>query len=114
MLPLYVLFPFFLYSLRQVLTPLQQAYYAPCGCSNLVVLTNATVTKINLASKADHNGNFAATGATFSSYNKTYTVTATKEVIVSGGVYNTPQILELSGVCFPAMRPILELELLIE
>jgi len=74
------------------------AYYAPCGCSNLVVLTNATVTKINLASEADHNGNFAATGATFSSYNKTYTVTATKEVIVSGGVYNTPQILELSGI----------------
>jgi hypothetical protein len=73
------------------------------------------VTKINLASEADHNGNFAATGVTFSSSNKTYTVTVTKEVIVSGGPYNTPQILELSGVCCPArLRTIFELQSLIE
>ena len=78
--------------------PLQQAYYVPCGCNNLVVLTNAQVTKINFASKANPGGDFTATGVTYSSSNKTYTVSVAKEVIVSGGTYLTPQILELSGM----------------
>jgi choline dehydrogenase-like flavoprotein len=32
---------------------------------------------------------------------RTYTVNASKEVILSGGVINSPQILELSGIGDP-------------
>lgn len=44
-----------------------------------------------------------ATGVSFTSGGKSYTVRANKEVIVSGGSVNSPQILELSGVGNPSI-----------
>jgi choline dehydrogenase-like flavoprotein len=65
--------------------------------SNLRVQTNALVTKINWASESNVS-NVRATGVTFISEGKTFSVTAKREVILSGGTVNTPQILELSGI----------------
>ncbi|CCF48882.1 hypothetical protein NDA11_001036 [Ustilago hordei] len=62
---------------------------------NLYVLTNALVSKVNFDTSRDH---LSATGVTFTSNGQTYTVNAAKEVILSGGTVNTPQLLELSGI----------------
>ncbi|KAF7196018.1 Dehydrogenase citC [Pseudocercospora fuligena] len=61
---------------------------------NLHVLTSAMVSRIEL------DGN-KATGVTFTSGGKSYTVPAKKEVIVAGGAIQSPQILELSGIGNP-------------
>lgn len=61
---------------------------------NLKVLTEALATKVVM------DGN-TATGVEFSHAGQTRTVKATKEVILSGGVINSPQILELSGIGDP-------------
>ncbi|KAF5354445.1 hypothetical protein D9757_014950 [Collybiopsis confluens] len=64
---------------------------------NLVVLQGAQVTKINLTP-----GNpIVATGAEFVVDNITYSVNATKEIILSAGSIQTPQLLELSGIGNP-------------
>lgn len=64
---------------------------------NLAVLTSALVGKINWAS--EKNGrDIVASGVTFTSGGKDYTVFAKREIILSGGSVNTPQILELSGI----------------
>ncbi|PTJ22639.1 choline dehydrogenase [Staphylococcus simulans] len=57
---------------------------------NLHVKTRAFVTKLNF------EGN-KVTGVTFKRNGKLHTVTA-KEVILSGGAFNTPQLLQLSGI----------------
>lgn len=62
--------------------------------SNLKVITRALVTRIVL------DGN-RATGVSFESEGKEHTVKAKREVIVSGGPINSPQILELSGIGNP-------------
>lgn len=62
---------------------------------NLDVLTNALVSKVNFDTSC---GELWASGVTFTSNGQTYTVNATKEVILSGGTVNTPQLLELSGI----------------
>jgi choline dehydrogenase-like flavoprotein len=67
------------------------------NCTNLKVQTNALVSKINWASESTGN-NIRATGVTFVSGGQTFSVTAKREVILSGGTVNTPQILELSGI----------------
>lgn len=64
------------------------------GRPNLKVLTEALVTKVNL------DGN-TATGVEFVHNGQKHTVNASKEVILSGGVINSPQILELSGIGDP-------------
>lgn len=58
-------------------------------------------TKINLQLDAKTNKQLV-TGVQFVSGSKGYTVNATREVILSAGVYQSPQLLELSG-----MSPIL-------
>lgn len=74
------------------------AYYAPNSYKpNLVVLTGAQATKINFGSK-DWSGSYSATGVTYSYNGNLYTVKASKEIILSGGVFNTPQLLEHSGI----------------
>lgn len=64
---------------------------------NLVVLTSALVQRINWSSSKS-GGKVLASGVSFTSGGNEYTVLAKKEVIISAGVVNTPQILELSGV----------------
>ena len=73
------------------------AYYAPAaGRANLTVLTGATVNKIILE-KSDA-GDVSATGVSFSTAGTTQEIKATKEVILAAGVFQSPKILELSGI----------------
>jgi choline dehydrogenase len=58
---------------------------------NLTVLTNAHVLRLNLTGNLISSIEFVHDG-------KTETVSATGEVILSGGAYNSPQILMLSGI----------------
>lgn len=59
--------------------------------SNLKVLTEALVTKVDLDGST-------ATGVEFIHSGQKHNVGTSKEVILSGGVINSPQILELSGI----------------
>ncbi|KAF2021990.1 GMC oxidoreductase [Aaosphaeria arxii CBS 175.79] len=74
-----------------------RAYYEPnAGRPNLSLLTEALVEKIELDKTG--SGDAVATGVRFQVNGTSYLVRANKEVIVSGGVINSPQILELSGI----------------
>ena len=64
------------------------------GRSNLRVLTEAQATKILLQDTT-------AAGAEFIHGGKKFTVKARQEVILSSGVIQTPQLLELSGIGDP-------------
>ena len=64
------------------------------GRSNLKVLTEALATNVMLDGDT-------ATGVEFLHGDKKYSVKASKEVILSGGVINSPQLLELSGIGDP-------------
>jgi choline dehydrogenase-like flavoprotein len=64
---------------------------------NLNVLTEALVSKINWLPKKI-GGKVVASGVHFISGGKEYTVSAKREVIISCGTVNTPQLLELSGI----------------
>lgn len=67
-------------------------YLAPnLGRPNLKVLTEATASQVLLEGHK-------ATGVRFMHGGQTYTVPARHEVIVSCGVFQSPQILELSGI----------------
>ncbi|CAG2179302.1 unnamed protein product, partial [Oppiella nova] len=63
--------------------------------NNLHILTNAFVTKILFY---DNPYNLRATGVQFDKNSKTYQVMAKKEIIISGGTINSPQLLMLSGI----------------
>ena len=74
------------------------AYLFPNAArKNLIVLTGALVEKINWASNTG-GGKAVASGVTFNSGGKKYTAVAKKEVLISAGTVNSPQVLELSGV----------------
>jgi len=60
-------------------------------------LTSALVQRINWSPNR-RGGKLVASGVTFTSDGNEYAVSAKKEVIISGGTVNTPQILELSGI----------------
>ncbi|KAI0746371.1 alcohol oxidase [Daedaleopsis nitida] len=62
---------------------------------NYHVLLNAQVTKILFSGSS---GQIVATGVQYRSGEAIYSVTAHREVILSAGTYQTPQILELSGI----------------
>lgn len=66
--------------------------------SNLCILTEALVEDIILG-KAD--GGYVASGVRFSHNGQEYTVSASREVILSAGTVKSPQLLELSGVGNP-------------
>ncbi|KDN38596.1 hypothetical protein RSAG8_09383, partial [Rhizoctonia solani AG-8 WAC10335] len=68
--------------------------------TNLVVLTGAQATKINFKDTGNSNktGNLVATGVSFVHKSQPYTVEAKKEVILSAGTFQSPHLLELSGI----------------
>ena len=79
-------------SHRGVRSGTQRAYITPAmGRENLDVVCFATVTKIHLSGKT-------ATGVTYELRGETRTASADKEVIISAGVFRSPQILMLSGI----------------
>ncbi|KAF8678635.1 GMC oxidoreductase [Rhizoctonia solani] len=67
--------------------------------SNFIVLTGAQATKINFKDKnSDKPEKVVATGVSFVHKSQTYTVKAKKEVILAAGAFQSPQLLELSGI----------------
>ncbi|KAL8703737.1 MAG: hypothetical protein Q9201_003083 [Fulgogasparrea decipioides] len=73
-------------------------YPLSAGRSNLKVLTNAVVATISFQADKDPSGNLIARGLTFTSSGETYTVNASREVLITAGTFQSPQLLELSGV----------------
>ncbi|KAF8706722.1 GMC oxidoreductase, partial [Rhizoctonia solani] len=66
---------------------------------NFIVLTGAQATKINFKDKnSDKPEKVVATGVSFVQKSQTYTVKAKKEVILAAGAFQSPQLLELSGI----------------
>ncbi|CAE6346970.1 unnamed protein product [Rhizoctonia solani] len=67
---------------------------------NFVVLTGAQATKVNFKDSKNNNKpeNLVATGVSFVHKSQTYTVKAKKEVILAAGAFQSPQLLELSGI----------------
>ncbi|EJD41732.1 alcohol oxidase [Auricularia subglabra TFB-10046 SS5] len=77
------------------------AYYEPnAGRDNLILLTGAQVIKVELSGTADKDGNLRATGVTYvdTKNKKSYTASASMEVVLSSGAIQSPQLLELSGI----------------
>lgn len=80
------------------------AYYAPnARRQNLKVLTDARVTQVNFAPPSPEGGggkDLTATSLSFSDGNgKSYTTASVrKEIILSAGAFQSPQLLELSGI----------------
>ncbi|KAK2467407.1 hypothetical protein APHAL10511_000642 [Amanita phalloides] len=74
------------------------AYYLPNkDRSNLHVITGAHVKRV-LFQALKVRGKLVASGAEYSKDGHTLAVSAKKEVIICGGSFQTPQILELSGI----------------
>ncbi|KAJ3718017.1 alcohol oxidase [Lentinula guzmanii] len=73
------------------------AYYTPnADRTNLILLTGAHVTKILLETPPGEP--VVATGLEFSKGSQKFTVRPKLEIILSAGTFQTPQILELSGI----------------
>ncbi len=69
-----------------------RAYLEPASeRANLSVLTGAQVTRVTLEGHR-------ATGVEYLRHGKVETVRAAREVILCGGAYNSPQLLQLSGI----------------
>ncbi|KAI9679252.1 MAG: hypothetical protein M1817_005271 [Caeruleum heppii] len=84
-----------------------KAYYKPNAARpNLKVLTKALVNNIVFDDRGNGKGkrtegsrrDIVATGANFTSAGRSYVVKAKREVILSAGVVQSPQLLELSGI----------------
>ncbi|KAI1787181.1 alcohol oxidase [Ganoderma leucocontextum] len=83
-------------NIRLSLDREQGAYYCQfAGKANYHVLTNAHATKIVFSNSSS---GITATGVEFTSGGSKYTVAASKEVVLSAGTIQTPQLLELSGI----------------
>lgn len=61
------------------------------GRSNVNIITNAVATKINFSG-------IQAVSVDYVSANTTYTISATRDIIVTAGAFGTPKLLMLSGV----------------
>ena len=69
------------------------AYLKPIrGRENLRIITNAQVTKVNTKDKRAVSVSYTDKGGTLQ------TVTARREIVLSGGAINSPQLLMLSGI----------------
>lgn len=77
------------------------AYYLPnAHRPNLLVLCEAVVEDIILEQRGD---DWLATGAHFTHRGQRHAVSASREVILSAGTVQSPQILELSGIGDPSI-----------
>lgn len=75
------------------------AYYSPnAKRPNLKILTDAVVNKIIFAPAKNHSKSLVATGLSFSTRGKKYVVNSKTEVIICAGAFQSPQLLELSGI----------------
>ncbi|GFF75340.1 uncharacterized GMC-type oxidoreductase Mb1310 [Aspergillus lentulus] len=73
------------------------AYYRPNATrSTMFVLTGAQVLKVNFDATKD--GQFMASGISFFAQGRKYNVKARREVLLSAGTVQSPQILELFGI----------------
>ncbi|KAL4756769.1 GMC family oxidoreductase [Aspergillus foveolatus] len=82
------------------------AYYLPVkGRTNLRVVTGAQVTRVMLERSSDGEGEPIATGVEYTTNSTTQPLAAKarREVILSAGAYNSPKLLELSGIGSPAI-----------
>jgi choline dehydrogenase-like flavoprotein len=74
------------------------AYYEPVReRRNLTVITEALVEKVLLGPPSKH-GDIRATGVQYTKGGVKYTVRTRREIVLSAGTFNTPKILELSGI----------------
>lgn len=88
------------------------AYWKPNrGRPNLHVLVKAHATKIVFDPQAKP---LRATGVTFIADNETYTAQARGEVIASAGTFQSPQLLELSGIGRSELLKRLDIGVLLE
>ena len=72
------------------------AYYAPISQrTNLSVMTGAQVEKIGFS---EGDGNMIANSVYFNREGKSFRLGVRKEVILAAGVFQSPKILELSGI----------------
>lgn len=76
------------------------ANYLSCSGtnSNLHIITDAVVKKIELKAKGD---NYQATGVSFQWNGQEYRASAKQEIVVSAGSAKSPQVLEQSGIGRP-------------
>ncbi|KAL1696032.1 GMC oxidoreductase [Schizophyllum commune] len=72
-------------------------YYPNEARENLVLLTSALVSRINFDDSSAGQG-LVASSVSYISDGQAYSATARREVIISAGTVNTPQVLELSGI----------------
>ncbi|KAH6673176.1 glucose-methanol-choline oxidoreductase-like protein [Halenospora varia] len=72
------------------------AYYEPARArTNLTIVTSAVVEEILLERQVT---DVVAKGVAYTKDGKKQTATASKDVILAAGVFNTPKLLELSGI----------------
>ncbi|KAJ5083691.1 glucose-methanol-choline oxidoreductase-like protein [Penicillium angulare] len=91
------------------------AYYYPAqDRPNLRLITGAQVHKVVLEPLA--SGDVTATGVEYTLHgsDKKITSKAKQEVIVSAGVYNSPKVLELSGIGSPEVLKKFDIPVLVE
>ncbi|XXG95597.1 hypothetical protein Hte_001865 [Hypoxylon texense] len=75
------------------------AYYVPNSSrQNLLILTEALVDEVVLDQE---HGQWIATGVRFRHGNDSFVVKASREVVLSAGSVQSPQLLELSGIGSP-------------
>jgi len=79
------------------------AHYIAPQPQNLYVLTRALAQEVILEKRSDGETEWAATGVRFTCGGRDFVASASREVILSGGSVNSPQLLELSGVGNPAV-----------
>lgn len=91
------------------------AYYLPnAERPNLRVLTGALVQKIHFASRKSKKEPLTAIGLSFTVDGKSYIAKAKREVILSAGTFQSPQLLELSGIGEKRILKPLGIDVLIE
>ncbi|KAL8701338.1 MAG: hypothetical protein Q9201_004957 [Fulgogasparrea decipioides] len=87
------------------------AYYAPVAQrTNLFVLTGAEVERIAFI---DGNADKVANAVCFMYKGKSWTVGVRKEVIVAAGTFQSPKILELSGIGNPGILESLDIKVVV-